>query len=104
LAATVYTDLYAANNHCVNCGSTQNTWPTEGIAVIGTRACVLGAQYGTRTTIDVATNVFTLYSTSFSNPEGFLTAGIGSIFISLNSGAGVYRKNTGTGNTGWVAM
>ena len=104
LAATVYTDLYAANNHCINCGSTQVNWPTEGIAVIGTRACVLGAQYGLRNTIDVATNVFFLYSTSFNNPEGLLTAGFGSTFVSLNSGGGMYRKNTGTGNTGWVAL
>ena len=104
VAATTFTDLYAANNNCVNCGSTQSSWPVEGSAVIGARACVLGATYGKRDTIDVQGNVFTLYSTTYSNPEGFLTAGFGSIFVSLNSGGGVYRKNTGTGNTGWVAM
>ena len=104
LAATTFTDLYAANNQCVNCGTSQVTWPVEGSAVIGARACVLGAQSGVRNTIDVATNVFTIYSTSYNNPEGLLTAGIGSIHNSLNASGGIYRKNTGTGNTGWVAL
>lgn len=104
LAATTFTDLYAANNQCINCGATQFTWPVEGSAVIGTGACVLNAQYGLRSMLDVASNVFTLYSTTYSDPEGLLTAGIGSIFVSLNSAGGAYRKNTGTGNTGWVAI
>jgi hypothetical protein len=104
LAATTFTDLYAASNQCVNCGSAQFTWPVEGSAVIGAGACVLNTQYGLRSVLDVATNVFTLYSTTYSDPEGLLTAGIGSIFVSLNSAGGAYRKNTGTGNTGWVAI
>ena len=104
LAATTFTDLFAANNQFVNCGSQQRTWTVEGAAVIGARACVLGNEYALRNTLDVAANIFTLYSASLNNPEGLLTGGIGSIFISLNSGGGAYRKNTGTGNTGWVAI
>lgn len=104
VTAVTYTDLYAASNVCIDCGSSRTTWPVEGSAVIGARATVLNAEYGTYDMRDVAGNVFTLYSTAYSNPEGFLTAGIGSIYVSLNSGGGVYRKNTGVGNTGWVAM
>jgi hypothetical protein len=102
--AVTYTDLYAASNVCIDCGSLRTTWPVEGSAVIGARATVLNAEYGTFDMRDVAGNVFTLYSTAYNNPETFLTAGIGSIFVSLNSAGGIYFKSTGAGNTGWVAM
>lgn len=38
-------------------------------------------------------------------PEGAITAGIGSIYTRLDGGAGttLYVKESGTGNTGWVA-
>jgi hypothetical protein len=51
-----------------------------------------------------------LFSTAFisagsGTPEGALTAPIGSLFLRLNGGANttLYVKESGTGNTGWVA-
>ena len=37
-------------------------------------------------------------------PEGIVTAGVGSIFLRTDGGAGttLYVKQSGTGNTGWV--
>lgn len=39
------------------------------------------------------------------SPEGVFTAGIGSLFLRTDGGAGtaLYVKESGTGNTGWVA-
>ena len=39
------------------------------------------------------------------SPEGALPAGVGSIYTDINGGAGttLYIKESGTGNTGWVA-
>jgi hypothetical protein len=41
----------------------------------------------------------------YGTPEGVVTAGIGSMYMRLDGGANtsVYRKESGTGNTGWVA-
>lgn len=38
-------------------------------------------------------------------PEGAVTAGVGTLFIRTDGGAGtvLYVKETGTGNTGWAA-
>lgn len=40
-----------------------------------------------------------------NTPEGAVTAPVGSLFLRSNGGAGtcLYIKETGTGNTGWVA-
>jgi hypothetical protein len=44
-------------------------------------------------------------SNSYATPEGNVTAGVGSIYISLASGVRVlWMKSSGTGNTGWVQM
>jgi len=45
-----------------------------------------------------------IYS-GYGTPEGNITAGIGSMYMRLDGGANtsVYRKESGTGNTGWVA-
>jgi hypothetical protein len=39
------------------------------------------------------------------SPEGFVTAVVGSLYMRTNGGAGttLYVKESGTGNTGWVA-
>jgi len=37
-------------------------------------------------------------------PEGSVTAGLGSIYTDIAIGGIVYRKNTASGNTGWVAV
>lgn len=43
--------------------------------------------------------------TGNGSPEGVVTANVGSIYMRLNGGAGtsMYVKESGTGNTGWVA-
>ena len=41
-----------------------------------------------------------IVSTGSGSPEGIITANPGSMFLSNNGN--VYRKNSGTGNTGWV--
>jgi hypothetical protein len=39
------------------------------------------------------------------SPEGAVTANTGSLYLRMDGGAGttIYVKETGTGNTGWVA-
>lgn len=45
-----------------------------------------------------------IYS-GYGSPEGVVTAGIGSIYMRADgsTGTSVYQKESGTGNTGWVA-
>ena len=44
-------------------------------------------------------------TTGTGTPQGVVTAGIGCVFIRTDGGAGttLYVKESGTGNTGWVA-
>ncbi len=44
--------------------------------------------------------------TGAGTPEGAVTAGIGTLFLRTDGGAGttLYVKESGTGNTGWIAM
>lgn len=40
--------------------------------------------------------------TGTGNPDGVVTANVGSVFLRLDSGfANLYMKEIGTGNTGW---
>lgn len=98
-----YTDLQVDGVKTVNVGSTATTWPVAGSATIGARCAVLGADGGALDVFDVQANVFNWSSAAFNNPEGALAAGVGSIFASRANG-NVYRKSSGSGNTGWVAM
>ncbi len=43
--------------------------------------------------------------TGFGSPEGVVTAPVGTLYLRLNGGAGttLYVKESGVGNTGWVA-
>jgi hypothetical protein len=45
------------------------------------------------------------YRQGHGSPEGVVTAPVGSAYLDLDGGAGTtfYVKETGTGNTGWVA-
>ena len=47
----------------------------------------------------------TKWYSSAGSPEGVLTAGVGSMYTRTDGGTGttLYVKETGTGNTGWVA-
>jgi hypothetical protein len=46
-----------------------------------------------------------VWTSGANSPEGVVTAPVGSLFTRTNGGAGstLYVKETGTGNTGWVA-
>jgi hypothetical protein len=46
-----------------------------------------------------------IWLTGANSPEGVVTADVGSIYTRTNGGAGttLYIKESGTGNTGWVA-
>jgi hypothetical protein len=75
-------------------GNTRLTM-TGNAVEIGT----LGNAYA-NTSVDAVIDMF-----DDDTPEGRITAGIGSVFKRLNGGAGTsfYVKESGTGNTGWVA-
>ena len=47
-----------------------------------------------------------LISSGSGSPEGVVTAPVGSIFTREDGGTNttLYRKESGTGNTGWVAV
>lgn len=49
--------------------------------------------------------VHALLFSGTGSPEGAVTAGVGSLFLRTDGGTGtvLYVKETGTGNTGWVA-
>ena len=38
------------------------------------------------------------------SPEGAVTASVGSLYLNYGSGLGLFRKVTGTGNTGWQVL
>lgn len=81
--------LYAGNNFDSTVGDYSNT----GVTVrprIGFNAGTFGAQYFTGT----------------GSPEGVVTARIGSWYSRSDGGqaSAVYYKESGTGNTGWIAL
>lgn len=107
-SALTYTDITFNENDCTqDIGGGVLTFLTvEGSAVAGTRITQMwnnsnnGVDYNV---IDKATNRILMWSGSFSTPESNWTAGVGSLFINLNGGAGTtfFVKQSGTGNTGW---
>lgn len=58
------------------------------------------------TNTGAAGTAVTSWTTGTGSPEGAVTASIGSIFSRVNGGAAttLYVKESGTGNTGWVAV
>lgn len=107
--ALTVTDLTSIAND-VSSDVTQSTvfWNFEGSAAVGTRVTHIGSKNvngSYQDVYDTLLNVFLLRSTSFNSPEAGLAAGIGSLYISLNSGQVPYIKSTGANtNTGWVAL
>lgn len=78
--------------------------------VSGARAAVFRSASGSATAaIGIAhasatdTDMTQIFSGNYA-PEGNLAAGVGSLFLRRNGGAGtsIYVKESGTGNTGWV--
>lgn len=88
-------------------GGTTNSFPSikRSGAVLDVKLaddsgfCGLRAEYFRIQTTDAYIRAGT------GSPEGVLTAGIGSIYQRIDGGAGtsLYVKESGTGNTGWVA-
>lgn len=79
----------------------------EGFAVFGSRVFVLfntSNSYNQFHYLDRGLNVQLQLTNSYATPEGSATAGIGSLLLSLNGGAGttLFVKQAGTGNTGWA--
>lgn len=98
-------DIYVSANMASNNVVGEGSVTFEGSATAGSNIRVFSNSNDARIDLlDQAANVFMMYSAAYNNPEGLLTAGVGTIHVSLNSGGGIYRKDTGTGNTGWVAM
>lgn len=79
----------------------------EGFAVFGSRVFILfntSNSYNQFHYLDRGLNVQLQLTNSYATPEGSATAGIGSLLLSLNGGAGttLFVKQAGTGNTGWA--
>jgi hypothetical protein len=106
--ATTFTDLYALGNVSANDSNTSSlSWNAEGSATVGDRCC---SAYGISTfggarvsLLDQDSSTRTVFGTG--SPEGAVTAGVGSTYMRQDGGAGTsfYIKESGTGNTGWVA-
>lgn len=52
--------------------------------------------------VDKARAFFSAIFTGSDSPEGVVTAPVGSFYFDLANGV-IYGKQTGSGNTGWVA-
>jgi hypothetical protein len=106
--AVAHTNLTAIGNDLSSdvAGST-NGWWFYGSATVGAKVCLKGGvdvNGSDKDIHDQLLNIFTLYSNSYSTPESFLIAGIGSIYNSLVSGGGSFYKKIGANtNTGWIA-
>jgi hypothetical protein len=108
--ATAYTDILFHNNDCrEDVLGTPSYLAAEGTATIGDRCSMLWNKQNTTSsnhkhTLDVVNNRVMEWSNSFVTPEANVSAGVGSLYINTNGGAGttLYVKQTGTGNTGWA--
>ena len=75
----------------------------SGTFIVGDATIPLGALSNGTITLDVVNNVILGFGTG--TPESAVTAGVGSLFLRTDGGASttLYVKESGTGNTGWVA-
>jgi hypothetical protein len=98
----------------VNSAWSDTATSTTLMGVFGSDATTAGGGGGT-TTVGDATTDFSNFLTNVimsgrfrqgtGSPEGVITAGVGSIYLRADGGANtsIYVKESGTGNTGWVA-
>lgn len=108
--AAAYTDILFHNNDCKeDVLGTPAYVNAEGTATIGARCSLLWNKQSTTGSnhkhyLDFLNNRVLEWSSAFATPEGNVTAGIGSVYLNTNGGAGttIYIKESGTGNTGWV--
>lgn len=97
--------LYATGNNIANdTTSSSRTWVFEGLASMGTDVILAWGptNAGFRENYldgNIKFNIAT------GTPEGVVTAAVGSLYLRSNGGANttLYVKESGTGNTGWVA-
>lgn len=75
---------------------------TSNVAEVGTKANGTGTVRPMRLLMDAGSVV---WRTGTGTPEGVVTAGVGPLFTRTDGGAGttLYVKESGAGNTGWVA-
>tara|TARA_R110002167_G_scaffold223647_1_gene428947 strand:+ start:518 stop:1174 length:657 start_codon:yes stop_codon:yes gene_type:complete len=78
---------------------------TANKLTISDAASAFGNNVTATGTLSVSGTAATI-SSGTNTPEGAVTAPIGSLFMRTNGAANtaVYRKETGTGNTGWAAI
>jgi hypothetical protein len=111
-SATTFTDIAFTGNNCRDdvAGGVLAHVIAEGSAVLGSRIKNFDNEQNSSTDnfsmlFDNTNRRGIEYSNSYSTPEGNVTAGVGSIYISLASGVRVlWMKSSGTGNTGWLQM
>lgn len=74
---------------------------TDNVNTLGTSALRPSSVYGVRFMFTATVGI----TSGTGSPEGLVTMGIGSRYSRLDGGTGtsLYVKETGTGNTGWVA-
>jgi hypothetical protein len=104
-SALAVNKLYATGNNISNdTGSSSRAWNFEGSATMGTDVIFAWGPTNAglrenRLDGEIKFNIGT------GSPEGSLTASVGSLYLRSNGGASttLYVKESGTGNTGWVA-
>lgn len=90
-----------SNNTVIGHGATASSTTVSNETTIGKSTTTNTRIFGTLTL--ASTGV--IWATGAGSPEGVVTAVPGSLYTDTNGGAGatLYAKETGTGNTGWVA-
>jgi hypothetical protein len=97
-------DIRLVNNTILNAlGRTTGAISASGGATVNYDTSILQTN-NYAGLLDAATITPTWYS-GVGTPESVITANIGSIYVNTTGGAGVtlYVKESGTGNTGWIA-
>jgi len=103
-SALTVNKLYATGNNISNDASGARAWNFEGLATIGVDViCAWGP-----TSVGLRDNLLDgniKFNIGTGSPEGGVTASVGSLYLRSNGGANttLYVKESGTGNTGWVA-
>lgn len=104
---TTISGLFANGNAADSTGIFPQIWNPEGSPLSASPIININAIRGSTgiavSYLDQVTNLLVHYGVG--SPEGVITAGIGSVYYRTNGGAAttLYIKESGTGNTGWVA-
>lgn len=104
-SALAVNKLYATGNNISNdTTSSSRAWNFEGSATVGTDVSFAWGPTNTGLR-DNRLDGEIKFNISTGSPEGVLTAAVGSLYLRSNGGANttLYVKESGTGNTGWVA-